>query len=147
MALKLNDGQRLTGLLELCGHYQDGSSQIVKLFDDDATGDYHVNVENFGNNKKRFIGMSYRDAIDQAIEANPDALEQAMNCPAAKPDPDGLRFRVLMHLLTIADGDGSTLTGGQLEALGRLDMSDANTPAEFAADLDSIIADKLVDVQ
>lgn len=50
-------------LMHLCGHWQDGSSQTVKFYDDDATRTCHVKV----NDKHYFYGDSFESAMRDAI--------------------------------------------------------------------------------
>ncbi len=59
---------RINGLRKLMGYTQDGSSQPVSLFQDDATNAFFVSV---GQDGRRFWHeSSFRGAIDKAMEAN-----------------------------------------------------------------------------
>ena len=58
------DAELLNGLLELAGHWQDGSSELIKLHDDDAAREYLVTV-----GKKTYNAVSFKQAIRAAIAA------------------------------------------------------------------------------
>lgn len=64
------DAERLKGLIKLCGYVQEGSDTIVKLFQDDATMFWHVQL---GNRGQSHYGPSARHAIDAAIAATKEA--------------------------------------------------------------------------
>lgn len=58
----LTDTERLQGLRILLGYVQEGSSTSVKLFQDDATYDFIVNV-----GRKHYYGRTMLEALDAAI--------------------------------------------------------------------------------
>lgn len=55
------DAERLATLRNLQGHWQDGSGETIKLFQDDATRTFHITV-----GKKSWWGNSFEAAIDAA---------------------------------------------------------------------------------
>lgn len=59
------DAARLNGLRELMGYVEDGSSDTVKLFQDDATKSFFVTV-----GKKDYYSTSFKGAIDEALSEN-----------------------------------------------------------------------------
>jgi hypothetical protein len=62
------DGRRLRCLRDLCGFVENGSSTVVKIFQDDATRTWFVEV----GGKSYFAG-SFHSAVDAAIAANPQS--------------------------------------------------------------------------
>lgn len=60
------DAAMLRFLIDACGHWQDGSSTVVKLFDDDATRQYLVKI----GNRRYAGGGSMRAAIKAAMAAD-----------------------------------------------------------------------------
>ena len=56
--------KRLNGLRELCGHVEDGSSCVLKIFQDDATKDWFIKQDH----KRTAYGRSFESAIDAAIK-------------------------------------------------------------------------------
>ncbi len=48
---------------ELAGHIQDGSSEIVVLFWDDATGTAHIKV----GKKRSYYGSTFDEALNKAV--------------------------------------------------------------------------------
>lgn len=52
-------------LVDLCGHIEDGSDVVVKIFQDDATREWFVNVGGKGG----FYDPSLADAIELATNA------------------------------------------------------------------------------
>lgn len=74
--MTFNNDQRIAGLLALAGNWQDGSSQPVQLYDDDATHDYIVRV-GFAGRANQFYASSMTGAIDKAIEGTPHAMVAA----------------------------------------------------------------------
>lgn len=61
------DAERLNGLIEMCGHLQDGSDSVVRIFQDDATCKWIVRVGDPMNGSV-FHGSSPKAAIDAAME-------------------------------------------------------------------------------
>jgi len=60
-----HDSRRLKGLRNLMGFIQDGSSGTVKLYQDEATGDFFVST-----GRRSYWGESFDTAIDAAIKAD-----------------------------------------------------------------------------
>lgn len=58
------DAELLRGLRELCGYFQDGGERTVKLFQDDACRDYHIEVD-----KRHWCADSWSGVIMEAIAA------------------------------------------------------------------------------
>lgn len=88
---KYTETQLLAGLLELCGHVQNGSDTTVKLFQDDATFTYHVKVGDGmpGCQPRSYYGEGWRGVITEAIDADPEAKAIAER---AAPRPVGYMF-------------------------------------------------------
>lgn len=61
------DAERLIGLIKMCGHVQDGSDSVVRIFQDDATCEWIVRNGD-PMNGSFFHGSSPRAAIDAAME-------------------------------------------------------------------------------
>jgi hypothetical protein len=61
----LNAYRRMVGLRKLLGYVEDGSDTVVKLCQDDATGDYIVQV-----GKCNYYAQSFVAALDLAIADN-----------------------------------------------------------------------------
>lgn len=59
------DAKRLQRLIELCGYVEDGSCETVRLYQDDATKDWFVDV-GYGT-RRSYFGRSARAAIDAAL--------------------------------------------------------------------------------
>lgn len=57
------DSERLAMLRELMGYVEDGSHDIVKLYQDDATYEFFVSV-----GKLKYYGKSFEQAIDNAMK-------------------------------------------------------------------------------
>ncbi len=53
-------------LRELCGYVEDGSSEVVLFFQDDATRDWCIKVGS-GKNQKCYYAPSFRAALDKAM--------------------------------------------------------------------------------
>ena len=49
-------------LRRLCGYLQDGSHTVVTLFQDDATGAYHIKL-----GKHDYYGSSFEEALKKAM--------------------------------------------------------------------------------
>ena len=58
------NAKRLSGLRELCGHVEDGSSCVLKIFQDDATKDWFI----MQDDKRTAYGRSFESIIDAAIK-------------------------------------------------------------------------------
>jgi hypothetical protein len=58
---------RLSALMELCGYVQNGSDQVVSIYQDDATYNWFVSVGNSG--KRYWFGSTFYEAIDAAMQA------------------------------------------------------------------------------
>lgn len=58
------DAERLAGLRDLCGYVEDGSSEVLRISQDDATKTWVVSI-----GKKSFYESSFRSTIDAAIDA------------------------------------------------------------------------------
>ncbi len=57
------DLNRFNKLIEICGHVEDGSCQGIKIFQDDATYDWIIEVAD----KRTYFGDNFRATIDAAI--------------------------------------------------------------------------------
>ena len=59
------DADRLKGLRELCGYVEDGSSQTIRITQDDATNDWIIQW----NGKAGWVfSSSFNGAIDEAMK-------------------------------------------------------------------------------
>ena len=59
------DAERLKGLRELCGYVEDGSSQTIRITQDDATRDWIIRW----NDKAEWVfSSSFKGAIDEAMK-------------------------------------------------------------------------------
>ena len=59
------DADRLKGLRELCGYVEDGSSQTIRITQDDATNDWIIQW----NDKAGWVfSSSFKSAIDEAMK-------------------------------------------------------------------------------
>lgn len=56
--------KRLNGLRELCGHVEDGSSCVLKIFQDDATKDWFIKQDD----KRLAYGRSFESVVDAAMK-------------------------------------------------------------------------------
>lgn len=63
LAEAVKDTERLGSLREMCGYVEDGSSDVLKICQDDATGDWLVRV----GDAWPAHGRTLRQAIDAAI--------------------------------------------------------------------------------
>lgn len=79
------DAYRLQDLRLLCGFSQNGSSNTVRLFEDDATRDWICKV-----NSRMYVGKSLNEALDAAILA----MQVGCSHPDTKADPDCIHLHL-----------------------------------------------------
>lgn len=88
LARDQEDAERFRALTRAAGDWRSGGSDVVKLFDDDATGTYHIKV----GNRESFYARSYEAAADQVAKAYPPELpepdEPKVAAPAAPEEDD-----------------------------------------------------------
>lgn len=66
LAAAQKDAERLNAIRELCGYVQDGSSETVRICQDDATREWIISVGGIPS-KRWYHGSCLRAAIDAAI--------------------------------------------------------------------------------
>lgn len=59
-----SDGERWRLLVSLAGHVHDGSSTIIKVFWDDATGNAFIKI-----GKDYYLGKSFEEALEEAVKS------------------------------------------------------------------------------
>ncbi len=59
------DAERLKGLRELCGYVEDGSSQNIRITQDDATNNWIIR---WNDKAGRVFSSSFKGAIDEAMK-------------------------------------------------------------------------------
>lgn len=125
--MKYFDTQLLAGLLELGGHWQNGSNTPIMLFQDDATRSYHLCVgdDGFGKPRQYNSDFGFRDVIEEAIEGDAEALDCVLRIRYRLLEQealieDGQRFRRMIALLAASYKHECLDDAGPHPALARL---------------------------
>lgn len=61
----MRDAKRLNDLRELCGFVEDGSSDVLTIFQDDATRDWSLRL---GKTYLVHSGINFKQTIDEAVK-------------------------------------------------------------------------------
>lgn len=67
--------QTLKKLRDLMGYVENGSDQTIKIFQDDATGTYHIKAESMGKELWSEWHDTFDGVIEQAYEKHAEKFE------------------------------------------------------------------------